>query len=448
MRHFNGNIDVSQRALRRLAAKHGLKLPEFGDTSLSDMSWAALHESRLQLRHLSNDLERAVGSQEAFKGEASEAMDYLVHLITLRTDEIDARQAHGQREPNDPIRGASRKPANESAEWRSADGQPVHVLRPNQRVSDFVRSEELDREVGNLGQFCRAMVMGPRNEAEKRALSEGTDGAGGYTVNPTLSSAIIDRMRAKMRIMQAGAQTVLMDSKELKIVKIATDPTASMHTENVQESASDMTFEQLTFTARTMMAMVRASREMLDDSVNANDAIMMAFANAMAGEMDRLCIYGSGSAPEPRGLEFISGIGDVSPQVTLTDYDPILTGVQQILMANGRMPTAALMNPRKYIDLAKLKDTQGRYLDKPELIRELPFLETTQVEADEGGSPALTSIWIGDYTEMMVAVRASLRVELLKERFADFLQYGFLAWLRFDVQVKHPGSFARVRLDA
>ena len=50
-----------------------------------------------------------------------------------------------------------------------------------------------------------------------------------------------------------------MTAETLTIAKLATDPTAGWHTENTQETATDSTFGAVTFTARTMVALVRAS---------------------------------------------------------------------------------------------------------------------------------------------------------------------------------------------
>ena len=37
-----------------------------------------------------------------------------------------------------------------------------------------------------------------------------------------------------------------------------------------------------------------------------------------------------------------------------------------------------------------------------------------------------------------------MRIEVLRERYADNLQYGFLAYLRADVAVTHAASFGKL----
>jgi len=40
------------------------------------------------------------------------------------------------------------------------------------------------------------------------------------------------------------------------------------------------------------------------------------------------------------------------------------------------------------------------------------------------------------------SIRSGMRIEVLKEHFADNLQYGFLAHLRMDIQVAQPKAFS------
>jgi len=50
----------------------------------------------------------------------------------------------------------------------------------------------------------------------------------------------------------------------------------------------------------------------------------------------------------------------------------------------------------------------------------------------------------GDFSQLFVGIRSELRVEVLRERFADNLQYGFLAWMRADIALAHAESFQQV----
>ena len=45
---------------------------------------------------------------------------------------------------------------------------------------------------------------------------------------------------------------------------------------------------------------------------------------------------------------------------------------------------------------------------------------------------------------MVGGVRTSLRIEILRERYADVLQYGFLAYLRADIGLTRPKTFCEL----
>lgn len=445
------DLDYLQTNLRVVAAKKNISAPNLDPgAAVDEMSWPELHDYRKGLMTFVRDLidaQKKVPAEELAKRspttEELMAIDYALWIRDICTDEMEHRSECGNlgtRTKGRTVGGAV------SEVWRSSEGNPIPVLAPEHRVANCIvgGGAEEDRHL-SLAQIMRAMVLGPKNDAERRALSEGTDSTGGYTVNAALSAQLIDRMRAKTRIVQAGAVTVPLETLTTKMARIASDPTVGWHTENTQESDSNMTFEQVTFTARTMMAIVRASREMLEDSINAEEALMQAFAGAMAGELDRVALYGTGSAPQPTGLIYVSGIGIVELNGVISSWSHLLDGVQKLLEANQSMPTAAIMHPRILIDFNKLLDANSQYREKPDLIRTLPLLETTQVSLDEGGSPAQTSIFLGDWSKMMIGVRTQLRIEVLRERYADFLQYGFVAWLRADIQVRQPGAFCRIK---
>src|SRR5258708_3879503 len=131
-----------------------------------------------------------------------------------------------------------------------------------------------------------------------------------------------------------------------------------------------------------------------------------------------------------------------------TTSDPFCDAVSALLTANAQMPTAAIMSPRTLTKAAKLKDVQTQPMRKPDLIQNIPFLATTSVPntQTQGTSSGVASeIIVGDFTQLMFGIRTRLRIRILQERFiGDTLEYGFLADLPADVQLRHPQSFCEV----
>jgi HK97 family phage major capsid protein len=171
------------------------------------------------------------------------------------------------------------------------------------------------------------------------------------------------------------------------------------------------------------------------------------FAKAMAVEVDRQCLLGTGGV----GNSLITGIASY-PSVpttafdaTPTDYTVILNGMSALLTRNAAFPTAAIMSTRSYMKFAWLQNTLHDALRKPDIIPDDFFLQTSKIPVnDPVGSPATnngSAIYIGDYTQAMLGIRTDLRVEVLRERYAEAGQLGFTAWWRGDFQLRHPESF-------
>ena len=422
----------------------GAKLPE-RNLAIAEASWQGLVDVRKELIHATKlILESVETAKRELTEEENGVCDFIHDWAGCINYELDWRTEIGNRNPS-AARIPQRGDVSES-EWRTKEGTAVHVLTRDQHVCNVITQDDPEQQGLRFPQMMRAMVLGPKTDAERRALSEGTDGAGGYTVNARLAAQLIDRLRAKSRVVQAGAVTLPLETLTTKIARISADPTVSWKSENASLSDSDLTFESVTFTARTLMALVKASRELLEDSVNAEEALMTAFAGAMATELDRVALYGSGIAPEPSGLSATgSGINNIDVNVGMTNWDNLVDGWIKILASNANAPTAAIMHANTLGVLAKTKDTEGVYLDRPEILRNLPLLDTGNVRLDDAGSPSGTSIFLGYWPDMIIGVRTQMRVEILRELYAASHQYGFVAWLRADIQLLHPKSFCRIQ---
>ncbi|WP_271077899.1 phage major capsid protein [Aurantiacibacter sp. MUD61] len=328
------------------------------------------------------------------------------------------------------------------AEWRDDKGNPVKVLSRNEKLSS--RSDGL-----SVGDLVRAKITGARNEEEKRALAEGTDSAGGFTVPTPLAENFIDRMRARSVAVQAGAMTVPMTSETLAIARLASDPDVAWRAENAAIAEGDPTFERVTFTAKTLAGKIKLSRELAEDSINVGAMIEQAFAGTMAKELDYAAIWGDGTGNAPTGVFNTTGVNAVAMATNgaaLADYDKPLDALFEIKNSNAADPTAMIMNPRTEIALAKLKDADGNPLTVPNAIARIPLLSTTGAPVDEtqGTASNASSIVMGDYTQLMLGMRHQLEIRVFDQTLAETGQLLVVAWLRADVQLAQPKAFAKL----
>lgn len=374
-------------------------------------------------------------------------------LNALDIDEERANAAEEARAKQRPNMGGSEARGQEDglssysfpSGWTDQRGNPVRVLERGERFA------ERSREGGmSFGDHIRALAVGPRNEAERRALSEGTGSEGGYTVPAPLAAEFIDRLRAKSVAIRAGARTVPMSSASLAMARLDTDPTVTWRLENSLIDESSPAFSRVLLEAKAVAGIVKVSRELLADSVNVSEMLTNAFAQAMALELDRVALWGDGTDDGPIGVTGTSGINEVSMGTNgfaLPNYDKLIDTVYEMQLDNANDPTAMIMHPRTQASLAKLKDSQTNPLTVPDMIARIPRLTTTSASIAEtqGTATTASSILFGDFRELFIGMRDEMQVTLLKERYADYGQVGFLCWMRADVQLAHKASFSRLK---
>lgn len=323
------------------------------------------------------------------------------------------------------------------------DGERVPLLGPEHRMVDLF---PVSRGEPDLGDVLRGVVLGKWSSPEARTMAGASATGGGLLVAPSVSARIIDRARAMARTIQAGAQTLPMESRDVTIAKVATDPTAYWRGENAAITSSEVVFEGVKLQSRTVAALVKMPVELLEDAPNLGDLVESVLGSTIGNEIDRVGLVGSGAAEEPRGIENTPGItatGSIGSPV----WDDLVDAVTAVRTANGE-PSAAILHPRDVGTLAKLTGTANdHYLAPPEEIRNLRRLTTTQVPANRGGGANESLAFIGDFSWLWYGIRTALTVETSRQAadssgsaFAN-MQVWIRAYVRMDTAVVRPGFF-------
>jgi HK97 family phage major capsid protein len=385
-------------------------------------------------------LERAAAETRDLSAE--ELAQYQQRVVEQREAD-DAIEAERDRELAELRAAATRRPAGPAIPHEP-------VLTREQSFEAWCQQRGLFEPAEqrlSFDRYLRGLVTGDWTGAEhERALSEGTLTAGGHLVPTPLSARVIDLARNATRVFQAGAITVPMTAQTLKLARLTGEGTPAWKAENAAITAADMTFDAVTFTARTLVRLVTLSVELFEDAdPSSEDVIARSFAAQVALELDRVALRGSGTAPEPRGVLNTSGITTTTHGANgaaIANYDFWLDA-KGVVMGNNFEPNAHIQAPRSTTSLAKLKEaTTNAYLQPPASM--LPMLATKQVPINltVGTSTDCSEIYTGDWSQLMVGIRTDFQLLFLRERFvADNLQYAFLAYLRADVQLAQPAAF-------
>jgi HK97 family phage major capsid protein len=282
------------------------------------------------------------------------------------------------------------------------------------------------------------MGLGPQNDLQRRALAEGSDSAGGVSVPDIVLARFIDNMRAALVTVRLGAQTVPLTSDKNTIARTATDAVATWRAENAAVNISDPTFSGVVLTPRSLAVIVKASREVLEDSVNIDSALDRMFRGAMAVEIDRVALVGTGTPPQPEGIANNADVNVVDHLgADIMSYDVFIDALVKCWQANSQTVSGIVMSPFHLGEVSKLKEsTTDAPLMKPPVLASIPFEQTTNMPNDQ--------IVVGDFSRLILGIRTSLRIELLRELYAENYQYAFLAHLRMDVGLEQPKAFCLI----
>jgi HK97 family phage major capsid protein len=403
-------------------------------------------------------LEKAQSAEDETKAESFEqAHDAFMALYDKATEEAGYRNQIGSREPR--ASGSSpeqlaKRPGVEPGEARNGDysSEPdtVYALEPEQRFTTWAQARSngvgdySSEEYRGLtaGKYFRSMILGAKTDAERRALAEGTDSAGGYTVPDVLSAELIDLARATSVVSQAGARTVPLTSDNNVVAKLLTDPVPAWRLEAGAVAESDPTFGLLTLTPRSLAVQTKISLELMEDSLNLATELPRIMAAKMAEQLDAIALLGTGTAPEPEGIANVTGIGTFAQDAAIASYANLSKARTGILTANSGPVTAFVMHPRDEGAFTDLADTTNQPLNAPKAISDIPILTTTSIPIDGGAGSDESTIFAGNFNRLLVGIRSDIRVELVKtSTYASNLQYTLVAHMRADVAVTHPGAF-------
>ena len=441
-------LSATQRsAIRSHAMKHCRKLTL--DADVADLEWSELASLQADAKRAARDVAQDVTdkSTEAMAAAMEAAHDALMALIDLIGVEMDARTARGDRGPSSAI-DLSRRPTFESGSAPAVDGgdhrseEPAaYALESRQSMRAWAQAKDHSHDNVSAGAFLRALTTGPKNDAERRALGGGTDAAGGFTV-PTLTSAqLIDLARSEMVLTAAGARILPLDSDKTVIAKVLTDPVPAWRVENAAVNESDPTFGPVTLAPKSLAVMVKASVELMQDSLNLEAELPRILARALAVEIDRAGLIGSGSGAEPQGITNYSGLtSNTYAGGALAGYGPLLTARGALHGANERL-TAVVMASRDENALAGLTASDAQPLQMPRALDGVRMLHTTSLPVDGGAGSDESQIIAGDFGQLLIGIRSEIRVEILRERFMDNLQFGLIAHARVDFAAARESAF-------
>lgn len=392
--------------------------------------WSQMQEIQQRAEAESRDALTAEEREKWDRAEAEltevsadiERMERAARLDTVQRDQAVVTGGAGQ----------------ETAEDRDEDPEAAY----REAFTAFTR-----RGMSGLDNTQRQLMLSNQAEVRAGATSPGT--AGGYFIPTDTLNKITQAMKAYGGLL--GAANIINTASGNPLNWPTNDDTANVGailTENTQVSEQDVTLGQKTLGAYTYTSkLVRLSLQLLQDDVFGVDAWLIQRLGERLGRAVAAHLATGTGTGQPEGLftNATAGKTGTTGQTTSVIYDDLIDVIHSVDPAyrgNGKwaMSDAALKMVRK------LKDGQQRPLWEPSVQGGVPStLLGYPVIVDNGiPTPAANakSIGFGDlnaaYVVRQVAGGQMMRLE---ERYADFLQVGFLGFLRLDAKPDDSAAF-------
>ena len=222
-----------------------------------------------------------------------------------------------------------------------------------------------------IGKYIKGMVTGDwKNASDEREAFMALSTTTGTTLIPTsLSAQIIDLARNRMAL--SGIPIIPMESNNLTIAKIVSDPVFGFKEELAVAEESEMSFAPITLKSKTIYGLMKISLELLNSASNIEQIVTKAMAESVAQAIDKSGLYGKGDK-EPLGIIRVEGINKIESvdAVETSKYIPFVRGIGSITKANGE-PNTISYNSDIDTELNLLTDTTGQPLNAPEVVKKL-----------------------------------------------------------------------------
>lgn len=440
-------------------AKVGLSAKDL-QVDTSALTWSQLHEVRKKLRRAASNVK---GETDA---AGAAAIDAIAETVSDLSDEIDTREASGDRDSGlddraiqtkrrqDEIAAAQlrfqqARPASRGSQRIATGLGPMNIGRRSNEPLVLQRGDSAAEAYGqsqeDFGDVVRAAITGDfSNLTPQTSQMMGSGGSGGFVVPDQLWGGILDLARSKMRIAEAGA--IIIDAPlggTLSFPTLERDPTAHWRGElqDIEESSAALGLR--TFKPYTVAVLVSGSIELMEDAPTLGMFLMSTIAAQIAEQIDFAALAGNGVG-QPLGILNHTGIQQVDAGGVLADYDPFARAVQKVRQMNVE-PGVFILSPATLGHVDRLADTTGQPLQPPPSMRDRPMLDTNQIVATDG-SPQMASAVTGEWQSLYAVFRQRLVLEVSRTSGDSFKKLGWQArgYARVDSFAVRPNRFAKV----
>lgn len=279
---------------------------------------------------------------------------------------------------------------------------------------------------------------------------------GGYLVQEQYAQEIIELLRAKVFLFQAGARRIPMPKGNLNMPVHTAGGLSFFVGEGAPAIPNKQGVGNIKLTSKKQVSMVLITDELLmDNSYNADQAFLEDMLNEMATVLNFTALYGSGTQFTPLGLKN-------NPDVPTDTFGALVSVALPATIKGEIMKTnvpksnlAGVWNGILWSQFYNLTDGNGAFIYRDEMNQGKlvgdPFHMFNDVEVGTTGNN-VTDYFYGDWSEFIVGEQSMFNVETSKEATIEdslgnkinLFQNGWTAikvTSFYDFALRHPEAF-------
>lgn len=382
-------------------------------------------------------------------------LDRIKELIGLRS-RLDARERRGS---VTPLGGGDPRFAAFAASISISDAIAA-TLGSESRGAGAAKeaSAEIARQRGKNPQGIY-LSLGSRAAQERRdTLTSGAQGTPptGAPLVPTIvrGDLLIDALRASLVLEQLGATFLTGLVGNISVPRTSQGTQVGWFAENAPIPETSIGFDGVALQVKHVGAIMEYSRNMLLNSTPDIDALIRSdLMRALAVEIERAALAGSGDGIEPRGILNTPGIQIVNMGDGLT-YAGVLSLMAKVAAANVPMSRPGFVGSSliraKAMDTLSVPDVASPFvMTDTTTMAGTPFAVTNQVPVTPattgtGAHPARSTLIFGEWSNLLVGVWDAL--DLTSNPWGDEAYRKGNVAVRIiadlDVAVRYPEAFA------
>lgn len=382
-----------------------------------------------------NELKREI---EEKKKEARKLLDTDLVKAEKLTDEVRELQKKlelKQQLEDEEMRDLqSQKKEKEQGKEGSTEERALHnIILPGEKFEKRSDSKNL-----RLDKLVRGMAgKGWDGATEERAHYRSMTSATNSTLIPeALANKIIDVARTNSAIF-GRIPTVPMEENNLSIAVQTKDPVAGFVVEGEPIPESGPVFTKVTMEGKTLAIFIPVTEQLLDCAENLESQLINSCAKAIALELDKALLYGTGEEEKIKGISLYENINKVSHSGA-ANYDMFIKGIKETKKSNIT-PTDIAYSTDTGMDLAMLKDSNGQYITRPGALDKYTFTESNNVKINEA--------YMYDYNSLLLGIHKNITIKWGEpDDYFQRIMKGLRVYIRTDLAVINPKGITQITI--